>query len=523
MSNFNITEIKNKSKEDFEKTWKETAKLVLHSGRFMEWKEEKGKEHPLNEVCEKFRKTFLQYGLTEIVSPAIIEEGDVYRQYGPEAAVILDRLFFLAGIPRADIGVGKREKEQILSIDPEFNKFEELQKIFREYKKGELEADNLIEIMVNRLLIDEITASTILDKVFTELKQLKPIASKLTLRSHMTACWFGVISDLIKKEELPLKLFSIGSRFRREQRLDSSHLYESTSASVVIVSEKMSVEDGYDFTQKILNKMGFNQVKFEPKKVTSKYYAVGTEYEVYASFKGKYLEIANIGFYSPVSLSNYDIPYNVFNLGFGVERMAMILNNVDDIRNLIYGYAYEKLTFTDQGIVDLIGYEKKPENDKSDEIVNTIYKAAYQNKDKIGPVEIKAYEGLFKGQKLEITLYNWDKEKPLLSRASFNDIYVYNRSIYGLPESPDNLSPELKKVFDSGIKVNMNYMKCVLYALLKDIETKMESFNIEYKMIKRPAEINIKIPDTVNRFIKNNKSRIEVKGPLFFGFRVKIE
>ncbi len=519
---FDITEIKNKSKENFEETWKETANLIPQHGRFMEWEKKQGKEHPLIAISEKFRETFLNYGLDEIVNTAIIEEGDIYRQYGPEAPVILDRVFFLAGLPRADIGVGKKEKEQILEIFPEFNKFEELQKIFREYKKGDIEADNLIEIMVNRLNINEDIATIILDQVFIELKQLKPQSTRLTLRSHMTASWFGVISNLIHKEELPLKLFSIGSRFRREQRLDASHLYESTSASVVIVSKKMSVEDSFDFTIKILKDMGFPDVKFQKKTVTSKYYAIGTEYEVYANFNGEFLEIANIGFYSPVALANYDIPYYVFNLGFGVERMAMILNNVQDIRKLVYGYSYEQLNFTDDEIAKLISYEKISESNADIDIINKIYDTAYKNKDKIGPVEIKVFENKLEGKNVDVILYNWDEGKPLLSKATFNNIYIYKGNIYGLPDSYEQLPEKLKEVFSKGIKTDINFMKGVLYSLVNEIKTNMKSFDIKYKMIKRPSEINIRIPDTLNRFIKNSNNKIEVKGPLFFGFKVNI-
>ena len=58
--------------------------------------------------------------------------------------------------------------------------------------------------------------------------------------------------------------------------------------------------------------------------------------EVFVDFYGKDLEIANLGFYSPVALAKYKIWYPVLNLGFGVERIAMILENAKDIRKLIY-------------------------------------------------------------------------------------------------------------------------------------------------------------------------------------------
>jgi O-phosphoseryl-tRNA synthetase len=62
--------------------------------------------------------------------------------------------------------------------------------------------------------------------------------------------------------------------------------------------------------------------------------------EVYINFENRELEVANLGFYSPVSLAKYKIWYPVLNLGFGVERIAMILKRVNDIRKLVYPELY---------------------------------------------------------------------------------------------------------------------------------------------------------------------------------------
>ena len=45
-----------------------------------------------------------------------MEEQEVYRQFGPEAMAVLDRVFYLGGLPRPNVGIGKEQIEKIGSI-----------------------------------------------------------------------------------------------------------------------------------------------------------------------------------------------------------------------------------------------------------------------------------------------------------------------------------------------------------------------------------------------------------------------
>lgn len=71
------------------------------------------------------------------------------------------------------------------------------------------------------LEIDNEEGLSILEKVFPEIKDLMPIASNTTLRSHMTSGWFISLEKMVKKSKTPLKMFSIDRCFRREQKEDS--------------------------------------------------------------------------------------------------------------------------------------------------------------------------------------------------------------------------------------------------------------------------------------------------------------
>ncbi len=339
VGNFHAKTIKDQAEKDYEKTWLETSKLIDKSGININWVKGQGKAHPLQEFNLKFRCIFLELGFDEMINPSIIEDKEVFRQYGPEAPLILDRMFYLAGLPRQDIGISEEKLDLIKKIIPNFSKTEELKSILRAFKRGEIEGDDFIEVLSSKLLITESQASRLIKEVFMEFSKLLPEPSHLTLRSHMTANWFEVLS---KKQtaKMPVKLFSIGSRFRKEQRQDEGHLYESTSASIVVMNQKLSMEDGIALTEIITKEIGLTGLRTVQKKTTSKYYAPGYDWEIYAKFGEKEFEIANLGMYSPVSLSKYRIMYPVLNLGFGVERVAMILNNAKDIRNFVFPQYY---------------------------------------------------------------------------------------------------------------------------------------------------------------------------------------
>jgi O-phosphoseryl-tRNA synthetase len=262
---FDIEKIRTASKLDYENTWLSTRNLLKIKGKYFNL-EKKGKSHPINDFIFDARKRILSLGFEELILPMFIEDYEIYKQYGPEAVLILDRVFYLAGLPRPDIGISDEKVSLIRKIIPNFDDINNLKSIFREYKKGEIEADDLIQALVERLNLEENIASQLIDKVFPELKQLNPIPSNLTLRSHTTALWFKVLAELVKKRKLPLQYFSIGPKFRREQKLDKTHLYCSNTLSLVVVAEEISLEDCQQLSAQICEKLGFQNSRTEIKK-----------------------------------------------------------------------------------------------------------------------------------------------------------------------------------------------------------------------------------------------------------------
>jgi O-phosphoseryl-tRNA synthetase len=481
-------------------------------------------------MTAKFRDIFLDLGFDEVINPMIVDEGEVYLQYGEEAPLILDRVFYLAGLDRADIGLSEERLKKIKEIIPGFNRKEQLQQFLRDFKEGKIEADDFIEELVKKLQISEEAAIKLVNEVFSELRELKPLSTKRTLRSHMTALWYRTIKGFQDRKAGPMRFFSIGPRFRREQRQDAGHLYESTSASIVVVDDNFNLDQGKELTQDILRRLGFSECEFRLKDVTSNYYEKGTDTEVYVVHKGSKIEVANLGFYSRESLNNYRIKYRVFNVGFGVERLAAIQEGVDDIRTLVFPQYSGEIIIEDQEIAANIHPARVPSKE-NEKIARFLAECCIKNKDEIGPAQVLAYEGELNGKKVKIWVYNWDEGKPMISYACMNEIYVYKGSIFGLPPKElvkdSKIPPGFNEIYDEGIKTGLRFIDLICSGFVSNFEERLKQNQMQYeeryKMVKRPSELNIEIPENIYNFITSKKKKILLGGPLFFGIKGEVE
>ncbi|MFX1597600.1 MAG: O-phosphoserine--tRNA ligase [Promethearchaeota archaeon] len=514
MTKFNIQEILRKAEEDYEKAWVDTVEML--KGRKGEFRlREGGKTHPVLDFIQKARKVLAELGFEEMILPTMVREEEVYKEYGPEAAVILDRVFYLAVLPRADIGLSKKKIEEIRKIIPDFDKTEELKNILREYKIGEINADDLIEILFLRLGISEEQATKMIDSVFTEFKGLKPKATDQTLRSHMTALWFPVLAEIQHKSPLPIQLFTVGEKFRREQKLDQTHLYSSYTISYIVLSDELSLKDGMGIAEKVLNKLGFKQVRFEIKKTTSKYYAPGTEFEIFVhhpTTKG-WIELGDGGFYSPISLAKFGIGCPVLNTGFGVERCVMIQTGEEDIRKLVYPYFYKEIEYSDKEIAEGVRIKDNPQSKIGKEIMRSIVRVAEENKDKTTPAEFTAWMGDVKEKHVRVTVWENDPGVKLLGPAALNQLWVLDGNIIGVIPSAE--------VSRKGVYTGIRYLDSIAAAAARELENLIErgegEIKIRIRMSKQPSDVNIDVDESIRRYIMSKNNKIDIRGPVFVG------
>ena len=151
-----------------------------------------GKTHMLYDTLAQLRQAYLNLGFSEAVNPVFIEEDHIYKQFGPEAPAVLDRCFYIAGLPRPDIGIGmdKIEKIEKMGVKLDEDKINALKEVFRGYKKGDVSGDDLVLEVSQALNVENDMGLRILEKIFPEIRELTPVPAKMTLRSHMTSGWF---------------------------------------------------------------------------------------------------------------------------------------------------------------------------------------------------------------------------------------------------------------------------------------------------------------------------------------------
>jgi len=266
---------------------------------------------------------------------------------------------------------------------------------------------------------------------------------------------------------------------------------------------EMSLDAGRATARDIMRQYGFPDVKFETKTATSKYYAPGQEQEVFVKHKGTWLEIADIGMYSPVALANFGIRYPVFNAGFGIERLGMLIYEIDDVRKLAYPQ-FAVVEYSNEEIAKSISYIVSPQTARGQQIARAIEETARKYKDEIAPCEFLAW----KDESLEVRVFEKEGGKRLIGPAGFNEICVADGSIYS-------------DVVPSGTYTGMNYMRAIATGAAAAIENSSNNLTYQVKSVKHLSDLNLEIPEAVRQHIEGQNKKIGVRGAVFVAIEAK--
>ncbi len=525
---FSAEKFKEMAKSDFEEAWHEGAGVLESAplmGKYPRNLIRAAKKHPVAETIERLREAYLMMGFDEARVPLFIDEAEVYKQFGPEASAVLDRVFYLGGLPRPNVGIGRKQLDSISKItgkeiDEETE--ENLRKTLHAYKKSEIDGDELTHELAAVLNTDDGLVVNIMDEVFPEFRELSPESSRITLRSHMTSGWFLTLGEIWDKVPLPIRQFSIDRCFRREQEEGPTRLMTYHSASCIIAGEDVSVEDGKAVAAGLLSAFGFTDFEFRPDDKRSKYYVPDTQTEVYAKHPVHgWVEVATFGIYSPHSLSAYGVEIPVMNLGLGVERLAMIEYEAEDVRALTHPQFFPQ-NFSDLDIARAVSLKEAPKTKKGIEIAEAVAKTAREHADAVSPCEFLACDIDFDfGCRVKVFVYEDEENSKLLGPAALNDVFVADGRILGLPDTSN-----YKKQREKGVNARISFIEAAANLAAAKIEEAVfycENGNVEFKMIKVPSEINLKVEPWAMRHITDNNKKIDVRGPVFTAVRWEIE
>ncbi len=534
---FDPARVREEALADFDKTWRQGREYLKKpplNERYPRKTFHYGTPHPIFDTIQRLREAYLRLGFTEAMNPVMVEAQDVYKQFGSEALAVLDRCFYLAGLPRPDIGISDERIAQInaligRSLTPD--EVEAVRQILHGYKKGRIEGDDLVQEIAKAIAAPDAQVAAVIENVFPEFRALKAEATTRTLRSHMTSGWFLTLSSLHYRQKLPVKLFSIDRCFRREQAEDAARLMSYHSASCVIMDEDLSVDDGKAVADGLLSQFGFQKFRFQPDEKRSKYYTPDTQIEVYAyhpgligsatKYQSGWVEVATFGIYSPTALSQYDIPYPVMNLGLGVERIAMILHNSQDVRALSYPQFKTDFELTLREMAQMILVDKSPCTEAGRAIFKAIVNTSLEHGDTPSPCEFVAWEGELFGKIVKISVVEPEENTKLCGPAYLNEIVVHKQNIMGIPHTS-----RWEEAFQEGVTTDIRYIDAFAELAASEIEAATSSgkdSETRVRIVRSPGDINIRIYPVLERYITSHKHKIDMRGPMFTTVRSQIK
>jgi O-phosphoseryl-tRNA synthetase len=201
--------------------------------------------------------------------------------------------------------------------------------------------------------------------------------------------------------------------------------------------------------------------------------------------------------YSPVSLANFGIKYPVFNAGLGIERLAMILYGIDDVRKVAYPQ-FSVAEFSDEEIARSITYLASPRTSRGKKIASAIEQTARKHKDEIAPCEYVAWED----DSVVVKVVEVEQGKRLIGPAGFNEICVADGTIYS-------------DIVPSGEYSGINYMHAIAMAAAALIEDSHEDLTYQVKTVRHLSDLNLQIPEAILEYIERQQKKIGVRGAVF--------
>ena len=157
------------------------------------------------------------------------------------------------------------------------------------------------------------------------------------LRTHTTTVTARAIEKAGKEGKLPSAFISIGKVFRNEAT-DITHEMQFYQIDGAMVGENISIADLKGVLTQFYKKMLGDEVEIEFR--PSFFPFTEPSLEVFAKFKGKWLEMGGSGVIHPTVLRNFGLdPEKVqgFAFGLGFDRIAMVKWGIPDVRLFYQG------------------------------------------------------------------------------------------------------------------------------------------------------------------------------------------
>ena len=151
-------------------------------------------------------------------------------------------------------------------------------------------------------------------------------ARKTVLRTHTTCV---TIKHLAENKPDEARIFSLGRVFRNE-KVSYKHLVEFNQIEGVVVGKNTTLRDLMGIQREFYKRIGITKIKFWP--TFFPYTEPSLQTMVYNERLGKWVELFGMGIFRPEVTKPLGITKPVLAWGGGIERIAMLKYELDDVR-----------------------------------------------------------------------------------------------------------------------------------------------------------------------------------------------
>ncbi|MDH3365059.1 MAG: phenylalanine--tRNA ligase subunit alpha [Thermoplasmata archaeon] len=151
-------------------------------------------------------------------------------------------------------------------------------------------------------------------------------AQRTLLRTHTTV---NTIRRIAEDPKLPFKVFSIGRVFRNEA-MDSTHLPEFVQIEGIVCEEDANFGMLCTLLKEFYRRMDIPKIRIRP----SYYPYTEPSLDVEIFFNDQWMELGGAGIFRPEVTEPLGVHAPVLAWGFGLERLAMPVWGLNDIRDI---------------------------------------------------------------------------------------------------------------------------------------------------------------------------------------------
>ena len=151
-------------------------------------------------------------------------------------------------------------------------------------------------------------------------------ARKMVLRTHTTCV---TIKHLAEQKPDEARIFSLGRVFRNE-KVSYKHLVEFNQIEGVVVGKNATLRDLMGIQREFYKRIGITKIKFWP--TFFPYTEPSLQTMVYNEKLDKWVELFGMGIFRPEVTKPLGIKKPVLAWGGGIERIAMLKYNLNDVR-----------------------------------------------------------------------------------------------------------------------------------------------------------------------------------------------